>query len=379
MVREEMATLWPVAGGPLAVPPVPRRAARVSPHVDGARAQCRAWAEAMGMVADEPDPDPDPDRLAIWDPATFDAMDFGLFAAATHPDAPAPVLDLLADWYVWLFYVDDVVTIRHASGGMPAVKALLAGTEAHMPRTNEATPTNPPERGAADLHTRTADLAGHDWMARMTGHMRATLDEMRWAAANIDRGRMPDPVEHIAARRAFGGMLWAADMVELGCSIELDPATVGLRPVRVLRESLGDAVGLRNDLVSYRKEIEDGEGPCNAVAVYQRFLGCDVATAARIVHDLFAARLRTFDHAADVDLPEVIADRGIDRATQALLHRTVDGLRDWLAGDEHWILASGRYSRPTAGERALLARGPTGLGTSAARLAACPQPARPAF
>jgi hypothetical protein len=46
---------------------------------------------------------------------------------------------------------------------------------------------------------------------------------------------------------------------------------------------------------------------------------------------------------------------------------------DWLAGDEQWALESGRYFRPTPREAAVLAhltriaRGPTGLGTTAAR------------
>ena len=371
------------------------RTPRVSPHVDRARAHCWAWAVDMRMVA----PEPDREQLTIWDPAAFDAMDFALFAASTHPDAPAPVLDLLADWYVWLFYVDDVLTeVRHR-GGMPAVKDLVAHTAALMPPSTvlPGTPANPAERGAADLCARTAGWASPAWFDRMTGHMRATLHEMRWTLANIDQDRLPNPVEHVEARRAFGGMLWAADMVELGCSIELDAATARLRPVRLLAEALGDAIGLRNDLVSFRKEIEEGEASSNAVAVFRDFLGCDLGTAAKIVHDLYDARLRQFDHLVDVDLPEVVADLQIDRATQDLLHRKIEGLRDWLAGDEHWILTSGRYVRPAAADVALpppatapattaLTRttatteagedrpwrargglGPSGLGTSAAR------------
>jgi germacradienol/geosmin synthase len=357
----------------------------VSPHVDRARAHCRAWAVEMGMVADEPDPE-----RAIWDPATFATMDFALFAASTHPDAPAPVLDLLADWYVWLFYVDDVLTEVHGRGGMPPVKELVARTMACMPPAEAApaTPTTPAERGAVDLCARTAGLTSPDWFDRMTGHMRDTLREMRWSLSNIDQGRMPNPVEHIEARRAYGGMMWAADMVEVGCSIELDRATVELRPVRLLDETWGDAVGLRNDLVSFRKEIEGGEEAGNAVAVFRDFLDCDLGTAAKIVHDLYSARLRQFDHLVDVDLPEVVADLRIDPATQDLVHRKVAGLRDWLAGDEHWILTSGRYLAPTPGETEPLARaaavallpeppsatpttrlgrGPSGLGTSAAR------------
>ncbi|HEV7758947.1 MAG TPA: hypothetical protein VGO78_08155 [Acidimicrobiales bacterium] len=330
----------------------------------------------MGIVAAEADPE----RLTIWDEAAFDAMDFALFAAYAHPDAPAEVLDLLADWYVWLFYFDDALEEVYARGGMAAAKALIVATNGFTPQAtatpsgagpaNPAKPANPAERGAVDLWARTAPLASAAWVQRLADHLRATLDEMRWAVANIDQDRMANPIEHVESRRGFGGMPWAAYLVELGCSIELDEATVGLRPIRLMRDTWADAVGLRNDLVSFRKEAEAGEMPSNAVAVIQDFLGCDLGTAAKLVHDLYVARLRQFDHLATVDLPEVVDDLGLDPGKQALVERWIEGMRDWLAGDEQWARESGRYFGPTPREAAVLAhiaRGPTGLGTSAAR------------
>src|SRR4029453_13476000 len=56
-----------------------------------------------------------------------------------------------------------------------------------------------------------------------------------------------------------------------------------------------------------------------------------------------------------------------------LVERWIEGMRDWLAGDEQWARESGRYFGPTPREAALLAqgthiaRGPPGLGTSAPR------------
>jgi hypothetical protein len=61
-----------------------------------------------------------------------------------------------------------------------------------------------------------------------------------------------------------------------------------------------------------------------------------------------------------------LADLRIDPVTQDLLRRKIAGLRDWLAGDEHWILTSGRYFAPTPGETELLAR--------AAAVAPIPEP-----
>ncbi len=34
-------------------------------------------------------------------------MDYALLCAYTHPEAPSPELDLITDWYVWVFFFDD--------------------------------------------------------------------------------------------------------------------------------------------------------------------------------------------------------------------------------------------------------------------------------
>ncbi len=43
----------------------------------------------------------------IWDERTFDARDYALLCSHTHPDASGPELDLVTDWYVWVFCFDD--------------------------------------------------------------------------------------------------------------------------------------------------------------------------------------------------------------------------------------------------------------------------------
>ena len=77
--------------------------ARLNPHLETARVHTKAWAREMEML-DAPPEQPGSD---IWDEAKFDSMDFALLCAYTHPDAPSRELDLVTDWYVWVFYFDD--------------------------------------------------------------------------------------------------------------------------------------------------------------------------------------------------------------------------------------------------------------------------------
>ena len=74
--------------------------ARLNPHVETARAHARAWARAVGLL----DEQPAIRGVRAWSEAEYDALDLGLFAALTFPDAPAPKLDLLTDWNVWSWY-----------------------------------------------------------------------------------------------------------------------------------------------------------------------------------------------------------------------------------------------------------------------------------
>ena len=63
----------------------------------------KAWAYEMGIL-DSPEKAQDE---PIWDEHKFDSHDYALLFSYTHPDAPSPELDLITDWYVWVFFFDD--------------------------------------------------------------------------------------------------------------------------------------------------------------------------------------------------------------------------------------------------------------------------------
>jgi germacradienol/geosmin synthase len=221
----------------------------------------------MGMLAAEVDLS----RLAVWDEASFDATDFGLFVAYAHADAPAPILDLLCDWYVWLFYIDDAINEIYLDQGMAEVKRFVAGIVELVPTDPASSaasrpdgPSNPAERGAVDLWPRTTPTMPPPWLERFAGHLLDSLHEMRWTQANEAQGRMPNPIEFVESRRVFGAMLWAADLIELGCSFELDGTVVALRPIRLLREAFADALCLRNDLISSARRSRAARQPATA-------------------------------------------------------------------------------------------------------------------
>ena len=140
--------------------------ARLNPHLEAARVHSKAWAREIGIVGSAA---PD-DGEAIWDEHDLDSHDYALLCAYTHPEASAPELDLVTDWYVWVFFFDDhfLETFKRTRD-MPGAKQYLSRLRDFMPIAASGpppAPTNPVERGLADLWPRTIPGASVAWRLR---------------------------------------------------------------------------------------------------------------------------------------------------------------------------------------------------------------------
>ena len=224
--------------------------ARLNPNLGAARAHSKAWAYEMGILG----PPQDDGTPQVWDEAEFDSHDYALLCAYTHPDAPSPELELVTDWYVWVFYFDDhFLEVYKGPQDVAGGKAYLDRLPAFMPvdpvgATPE--PANPVERGLADLWARTVPAKSIEWRRRFFGSTKSLLEESTWELQNISEQRVPNPVEYIEMRRKVGGAPWSADLVEHAVLVEVPARIAATLPMRVLKDSLADGVHLRNDLFS---------------------------------------------------------------------------------------------------------------------------------
>ena len=336
--------------------------ARLNPHLEGARTHTKKWARTMGFL--------DPEQgHQIWDENDLDRHDYGLLCAYTHPDCDGPELNLITDWYVWVFYFDDhFLELFKRTRDTAAAREHLERLRAFMPAdgTEIPEPENPVQRGLGDLWVRTVPAMSADWRRRFAGTTRSLLEESLWELAHISAGKVANPVEYIEMRRKVGGAPWSANLVEHAADAELPAAIAESRPLRVLTDTFADGVHLRNDIFSYQRETEQEGEINNGVLVFERFFDLDPQQAADAVNDRLTSRLQQFEHTAITELPVVLAEHAVDPAGQASVTRYVRGLQDWQSGGHEWHLRSSRYMN--AGARAAFASGPTGLGTSAALL-----------
>lgn len=309
--------------------------ARLNPNLDRARVHSRAWAHEMDMIG-----------TGVWTAEDLESHDYGLLCAHTHPDCDGEALDLLTDWYVWVFYFDDhFVELYKRHPDIEGARAHLDRLPLFMPLNGviRETPANPVEKGLADLWRRTVPAHSLDWRERFAASTKHLLDESMWELRNISTQRLSNPVEYVEMRRRVGGAPWSANLVEHAVGLEVPASIASSRPVGVLRDTFSDAVHLRNDLFSYEREVLDEGELSNGVLVFEKFLGLPTQQAAEAVNDLLTSRLHQFEHTALTEVPILLDEHVVDPIGRAAVLGYVKGLQDWQAGAHEWHLRSSRY------------------------------------
>lgn len=346
--------------------------ARLNPALVAARAHSKAWAHEMEILGSGEDATP-----VIWDEPTFDAHDYALLCAYTHPDCSPPELALVTDWYVWVFFFDDhfLETFKR-TGDLAGAKEYLDRLSAFMPLDSAGPPpepTNPVEAGLHNLWPRTTPTMSPHWQRRFADVTRDLLRESLWELSNINQARVANPIEYVEMRRKVGGAPWSACLVEHAAAAEIPHVVAAARPIRVLTDTFADGVHLRNDIFSYQRETESEGEVNNAVLVTERFFDIDAQRAANLVNDLLTSRLHQLENTALTELPPLFEEHALDPASRMRVLAYVKGLQDWQSGGHEWHMRSSRYmnsgaAAAGAGAGAGPLAGPTGLGTSAARL-----------
>ncbi|MFJ9776742.1 terpene synthase [Kitasatospora sp. NPDC101157] len=285
---------------------------RLNPHLDRARAHAARWARRMGMFDEEYVQWPQ-----RWSEEKFTRADFPLFIALTHPDADARELELVTDWHLALWFVDDLFLPLHrrdhdhASAAAQVDRLMRFLPLDGLPRP--LTPRNPVERAFADLWTGTAATMSPRWRARFTASVRRFLDGVLWELDHVEHA-VTDLIEYLGARRDFGGLQFTAVLMEHAAG-ELPADVLRDRELRTAVDAFVDAVSLHNDIVSYDREVEEGTVGNNGVEVARQAFRLNRREATALVDGLLTARVDTLAHA-----PAAVPAPG------GALHRVAGGL-----------------------------------------------------
>jgi germacradienol/geosmin synthase len=319
------------------------------------------------------------ERGGVWDERRFLGFDFAHCAAMIHASASLEQLNLSSAWLAWGTYGDDYFPLVFGTTrNLGAAELCHQRLAAFMPVDEGATPepVTAMERGLADLWPRTAGPMPVPARERFRQAVRDMTGSWLWELANQFHNRIPDPVDYIEMRRKTFGSEMTMSLARLAHSDVVPEEIYQTRVMRELDTAAQDYACFTNDLFSYQKEIEFEGEIHNLVLVVENFLDVGRLTARDIVAGLMAERMRQFEHIVACDLPKLFDDLAVDEPVRGIISRHADNLKDWMSGILEWHRRTMRYTeaelrrRWFPDERGGFLFLPTGLGTSAVRLAA---------
>jgi germacradienol/geosmin synthase len=304
------------------------------------------WCRAMGMLAALPGPIP----VGVWDETRLAGDDFALWAAATDPETDLAALSLASQWLAWRAYADDALArILGAAWNLPAARRLADRLAQFMPVDGAqlAVPTNPIERGLADLWDRTRARMARAGRDLLRAAVLSLAGGWAWELANQAYNRVADPVDYLETRRSTSGSAIQLALIVAPVIDQVPADLIAARPVRSVTAAAQDVVGLVNDVFSFQKEIEYEGDLNNGVLVMQTLLDCGRPQAAAITANLASARVREFEHVLALELPPLLEDVHLDQRGRDCLTEAIRRLESWMSGTRYWHEMTGRYRQPS--------------------------------
>ncbi|MFG2917498.1 germacradienol/geosmin synthase [Kitasatospora sp. NPDC048298] len=338
---------------------------RLNGNLEATRAHAKAWMRYIGGL-DEP-------GLGIWNEASFESTDLALFTALTHPDATASELNLLNDWYTWGIVHDDyILEVFKRRCDFAGARVYTERLVQFLPVDTRTmpVPSNPSERGLADVWSRTAPALPDRLRLKFSGLVRNCIKAGLWEVANRVQNRIPELVDYVEMRRVTVGAGLYPEMINYTARATVPDSVLHSRPMQRLQAAVGDWVGWSNDVVSYQIDVEFEDEVHNGLLALRRFADCGLPRAVGVVNDLLTSRLHEFEHICETELPALADELELSPEDRAAVAGHVRAWQEWIAGWLEWHLRTGRYTefRTQTTLPALLRAAPTGLGTAAARL-----------
>jgi hypothetical protein len=314
----------------LTLPEIVSFAAQANPHIASARRHLDEWVRHFELVQKE--------AAAL----RFSRADFAWFAGRTYPTADEGDLQLVADCFAWLFFLDDQLDDGSFGRNLAQVQTLqlkLADILLSPHRSAKAQPglsgSPPLVRALADLWERLDGRTTAGWRSRFVGHVASGASAAEWEAANRIRQTVPDEATYIEKRRHTGAIYVCMDLIEVVERIDMPRSIYESPSFREALNAACDVVCWTNDVCSLDKEHALGEYH-NLVSIVEHKRGLRREDAVEhVIHEIAAAveRFRTLE-------PELL--RTFD-AQRDSVGRYLAGMRSWMRGNVDWSLTTLRY------------------------------------
>lgn len=292
----------------------------VHPRAAEADRDALAWAERMGLAAD------DRQRTLLRHTNSAD------FYARFAPYADYDGLRIAVRWVCWGFVFDDRRCDRGRFSDDPRAFPPMAGA---VQRAMDAPWCRAVDdryaRAAQDIVRSIYELRTPTQARRFTDAHRGWLFSVTWQVANNARGHMPDLDEYTALRLQSAGGAPTIALLEIANGPEVPGAEMDSPAVRALTEMAMLVASWDNDLHSYAREGRTAQNLVNVLAHHRGLRpGQAVPEAVRLRDRVMTRFLR---------LRETVTARPVSEALRIYL----DCLGHAIRGNIDWAFRVPRY------------------------------------
>ncbi|MFJ8230506.1 selina-4(15),7(11)-diene synthase [Streptomyces sp. NPDC094448] len=264
--------------------------------------------------------------------------DIGTFSARILPEGRQEVVELLADFVLWLFGVDDGYCeesdLGHRPGDLVGVlhRLLRVAQDPGGPFLR----SDPLAAGLRDLRARIDRFGTYAQCTRWVDALREYFFSVVWEADHRRAGTVPDLNDYTLMRLYDGAATVVFPLLEMGRGDELRPEERDHPATRALCEMTSFIISWDNDIFSHHKEAS-GEGfYLNALRVLQHHEQLSPAAA-------LATAIRQRDRVMCLFLRLAEEHR---RGGSPELCRYLDSLRHFVRATQDWSVSSLRYTTP---------------------------------
>ncbi|MER5862833.1 selina-4(15),7(11)-diene synthase [Kitasatospora sp. NPDC002040] len=266
-------------------------------------------------------------------------QDMGTFAARVLPDGNEEVVQVLGEFIIWLFGVDDGICedgpLGHDPGALSASlsRLLRVAQDPDLPLL----PGDPLAEGLRDLQRRLSAHVRPSQLARWIDGTREYFLSLIWEAHHRSHQSLPDLSDYALIRLYNGAATAVEPFLEMAGGYELSPAERHHPTVKALTEMCLFVIGWDNDILSFHKESRTPQYCMNAVRVVQ---ATDGAPASQALSQVIAQRDRVivnFLRLRDTHDGELTTTQ----------RRYVQDLGTFIRAAQDWALTSQRYTTPS--------------------------------
>lgn len=207
--------------------------------------------------------------------------EIGAFAARILPEGREEVVQILADFVIWLFGVDDGHCEDGDLGTRPGELASVLSRLLRVAQNPEAPimTGDPLAAGLRDLRRRIDRHATPAQATRWVDALREYFLAVVWEAEHRHQGTIPALSDYVLMRLYDGATTVVMPLLEMGHGYELTPNERDDKKVRAAAEMAYFLLCWDNDILSFHKESRTGRYYLNALPVLRQEHGLSLSEA----------------------------------------------------------------------------------------------------